>query len=338
MNTSITSNNFLNDLLIYFQTQCLIGMKNLLPEAIFLVWVFGIILLCMRIITKGQIFGGGSWHDYIMTILKIGTFVFIVNNWEELSISIIFKSFELAGQTASGVFTVIMPADVFMNGFKLTKEVLAGVFSTSFLAGGILLSVFKLLLCLVIIMLFGYLAIMFFMFNIEFYIFTSLSIILIPFGMISYFKFIFDNVVSALFSFGVKYMVMVFVLGLGTNLFSSWNQTTLIMDTQPQDLIKATVGVAVYCIVCLKIPDLISGMIHGSPSSDSGTQMVTSGIGAAVGGVGGRISNYAGKSLQKARKMDWGGALKRDGQGGMNQAHQSSLNSLKNIGNMFKGK
>lgn len=348
MNTSLTSELFLDDLLTYFQTQCLNGLNFLLPEALFLVWAFGIILICMRIMTKGTIFGKGSWQSYIITALKIGVFVFLVTNWEDIAINIIFKSFEVAGQTASNVSANVKPSGIFSLGFTITQQVFADVLK-SFIMNAFFVTVLRLLMCLVIVAAFAYMAIMFFLVTIEFYLTASLSVILIPFGMISYLKFLFDNVVSAMFSFGVKYMTMVFILGLGASLFTSWN-VSLDANTQWQELAKVAVGIGVYCVMCLKIPDLVSGMIHGSPSHDSGTQMVANaataagGMAVVAGRTAGRSAwNHTGSIRQKGwERARQGGKMamekaKSGGRIAMDKAKNYTEQSLSNIRNRFMG-
>lgn len=348
MSTSLTSELFLNDLLTYFKTQCLEGLHNLLPEALVLVSVLGMILLCMQIFTEGHIFGSGSWQSYIVTMLKIGVFIFLVTNWEDISINIIFKSFEVAGQTASNLSQEIHPSGILMTGFTLTKTILDSVMKAS-VVGAFWVTLLKLLMCLVIIVAFAFMAIMFFLVTIEFYVTASLSVILLPFGMISYLKFLFDNVVSAMFSFGVKYMTMVFVVGLGVSLFTAWN-TSLDANTPWQDILKAAVGVGVYCLMVWLIPNLVSGMIHGVPSHDSGTQMAANaatGAGGMASRAGGRAGRIAWNNTSSIRQKGWrmtkrGGSMamdqaKRGGRIVMDKAKDYTEQRLANMRNRFMG-
>ncbi|MDR3560568.1 MAG: type IV secretion system protein [Negativicutes bacterium] len=329
MSTSLTSNDFLNDLLTYFQDQCLAGLNYLLPEALFLVWVLGIILICLQMVTQGQIFGSGSWQKTVITVLKIGAFIFLVTNWEEISIHLIFKSFEVAGPVASNYSQAVRPSEILMHGFVLTKEVLAGVW-TAALTGSFFLMLVKLAMCLAIIAAFAYIAITVFLVNIEFYLTAALSVILLPFGMIPYLKFLFDNVVSAMFSFGAKYMVITFLLGLGSAIFSSWN-TALGADTPPLDLVKAVVGVAVWCIMCLQIPGLVSGMIYGAPSYDSGAPMAA----AAAGGAAAGTARTAWGATRGMRQSTWT-MTKQGGRAAMGKAGSYTARSLRSIGTMFR--
>ena len=260
------------------------GMQNLLPEAIFLVWILGIITICVQSIMDGHLFGAGALQNYIVVLIKIGTFLFIVGNWQEIAIDVIFKSFEVAGLTAGNIATPVDPSTIFMSGFIMVQDVIAGVFGRSgwqVVLGTLPLLLLQQSICLVIILAFGYMAIMFFVANLEFYVCASLSIILVPFGMIPFFRSLFDTVVAGLFRNGVKYMTMLFVLGIGQNFFQASN-TALAADSAWQYLLKAAVGVVMYAFIVSRIPTYVSAMIQGSPSSDSGTGMVTGAAGSAA--------------------------------------------------------
>lgn len=335
MNTALTSNNFLDDLLTYFQDKCLDGLNYLLPEALYLVWLLGIILICLQLFTQGYIFGSGSLPRLLITVLKIGAFIFIVTNWEEIAIDILFKSFEVAGQTASAYTDQISPAKILMRGFILTKEILAGVWMAT-ITGSIFLTLAKLAMCLAIIAAFAYIAISVFLVNIQFYIAAALSVILLPFGMILYLKYLFDNVVAAMFSFGVHYMATIFLLGLGSTIFSSWN-TALGVDTPPMELMKAVIGVAIWCILCLKIPEKISGMI-ASAAQDSGAQMAAGAVGGAAAFAARTTGGMAWRATrglrQSAMRTARGGGRAMMGMAGRAAGHTAK--SLRNIGTMFR--
>lgn len=261
----------MSQLLVYMQNQSLSGMDNLLQEAVFLVWILGVIVIGINCITEGHLFGAGMIQNYIITLLKIGAFLFIVGNWKEIAVDVIFKSFEVAGITAGNLTEMQTPSGIFMTGFKLCKDVWAGIFRTS--DWHIVLGIMPLLLlqwatCLTIVVAFGMMAIRFFLSVIEFYIFAGLSIILIPFGMVPRLQFLFDNVITGLFRFGIKYMTMIFVLGIGQGFFSTAT-TPLAADSSVDMLLKAAVSVILYMMIVIEIPNIVSAMIYGSPSTSS---------------------------------------------------------------------
>jgi P-type conjugative transfer protein TrbL len=251
--------------------QSLAGMDNLLPEAVFLVWILGVIIIGINSITEGHLFGAGMIQNYIITLIKIGAFLFIVGNWREIAIDVVFKSFEIAGITAGNLTEMQTPSGIFMTGFKLCKDVWGSIFR--FADWQIVMGIMPLLLlqwatCLTIVLAFGMMAIRFFLTVIEFYVFAGLSIILVPFGMVPRFKFLFDNVISGLFRFGIKYMTMIFILGIGQGFFSTAT-TPLEADSSVDMLLKAAVSVILYMMIVIEIPNIVSAMIYGSPSTNS---------------------------------------------------------------------
>jgi len=284
MSASISSEGFLTDFLSFFQTQCVAGMNNLVSEAYYLVWILGIITLCIRLITDGHIFGAGSWTAYIMVTFKVGIYLFLVQNWHEVSIDVIFKSFEIAGLEAGNIKTdSIDVSGVMMTGFRLTQNLLMSIMQTT--GWQVVMGILPLLLLqtfaiLAIILAFGFMAMQFFLVTVEYYVFAATAVILIPFGMIPQFKFLFDSVLSGLFKIGVKYMVVVFVTGLGQAFFSS---AALAADSAPGIILQAVIGVFVYAAVIITMPSVVSGLINGSPSADSGAAgIVSTATGAAA--------------------------------------------------------
>ncbi len=284
MNTSLSSEGFLTDFLSFFQTQCLAGMNNLMSEAYYLVWILGIITLCIRLITDGHLFGSGSWTAYIMVTFKVGIYLFLVQNWHEFSIDIIFKSFEIAGLEAGNIPTnKIDVSGIMMTGFRLTQNLLMSIMQTTgwqIVMGILPLLFLQTFAILAIILAFGFMAMQFFLVTVEYYVFAASAIILIPFGLIPQFKFLFDSAISGLFKIGVKYMIIIFVTGLGQTFFSS---AALAADSAPGIILQAVISVFVYAAVIITMPSVISGMIQGSPSSGSGVAGIAStATGAAV--------------------------------------------------------
>ena len=269
------------------QEQSLAGMDNLLSEAVFLVWILGVIIIGINSITEGHLFGAGMIQDYIIVLIKIGAFLFIVGNWREICVEVIFKSFEIAGITAGNLTEMETPSSIFMTGFKLSKDVWASIFRFS--DWKIVMGILPLLLlqwatCLTIVLAFGMMAIRFFLTIIEFYVFSGLSIILVPFGMVPRLQFLFDNVISGLFRFGIKYMTMIFILGIGQGFFSTAT-TPLEADSSVDMLLKAAVSVILYMMIVIEVPNIVSAMINGSPSTDSSAMGM---IGRVAGKLGPR--------------------------------------------------
>ena len=340
MSTSISSEGFLTDYLGYLQTQCLVGMSNLVNEAYLLVFLLGIIVLVLRLVTDGHIFGGGSWTTYILMILKIGAFIFLVKNWQKITIDILLKSFEVAGMTAGNISVANIDASgIFTMGFKMTQNLLTSVTKTcgwQIVMGILPLLLLQMTAVVLIILAFGFMALQYFLISVEFYVFASAAVILIPFGMVPKLKFLFDNVVSGLFSLGVKYMTIIFIIGLGQSIFS---ESALAANSGPEVILRALVGVLVYAAMITMIPSLVAGMIHGSPDGDSRAAGIVGGAVSSVAVASGRrivgsLSRGAAGTSTRARQ---GFNMTRSGAGGsstrattVDPASQKALANIKN--------
>lgn len=285
MGTSLSSINFLNDLLTFFQDRCLNGLGLLSPDASYLIYLLGILDICM---VWACYFGEARFQELIVKAIKIGFFFFMVDNWKYLTIDVIFETFKIAGQVASNSTFDPSPSGILNKGIFLTKDVLASITDGamwSSVLGGLGLLAVKLVFAIVIIGAFGYMAIQLLLINIEFYMAASLSVILVPFGLIKYTSFLFEKTIGAMFSYGVKLMFMTFILGLGTVLFDTWN-TSLSAEAKPQEIITAAFGALTYAYLVWKIPDAAAGFFNGSPSLDAGAAIggAKSAAGAALSG------------------------------------------------------
>ena len=269
MGTSLTSTTFLNDLLTFFREHCLAGLTALVPDAHYLVFYIGVLEICM---IWAAYFVELRLQEVIVKIFKIGTFFWLVSNWGYFTNDILFDFFKTAGQVASNTSFDISPSGILDKGLYLTSQVITSICSSSgwqSVLGGLGLLIVKLIFALVIIGAFGFMAIQILLVNIEFYLVATLSIILVPFGLIKHTSFLFEKALGAMFSFGIKLMFMTFIVGLGAVLFQSWN-TTISGDSHISELISASIGACTYAFLVWKIPDIAAGALNGSPSLDGG--------------------------------------------------------------------
>lgn len=270
MGTSLSSTTFLNDLLDFFRDHCLQGLALLVPDSSYLVYLLGILEICM---IWSLYFGEVRFQQMITKFMKIAFFFFLVNNWQYLMVDVLFETFKMAGLVASNQTLEVQPSYILDKGIMLTSSVLSSIVQGgggwSAVLGGLGALVVKTIFCLVIIGAFGFMAIQILIVNIEFYLCASLSVILIPFGLNKYTSFLFEKTVGAMFSFGIKMMFMTFIVGLGITLFTTWN-TAIAADAKPQELIQAAFGALTYAFLVWKIPDVAAGAISGSPSLDGG--------------------------------------------------------------------
>lgn len=154
--------------------------------------------------------------------------------------------------------------------------------------------IIKIILALAIFIAFAFIALNVLLCFVEFYLTTALSIILLPFGVNSHTSFISQKALGAVVNFGVKLMIMIFLLGLMSNMISKMDAIT---NDDYGKLFEAVLQACMYAFLIWKLPSLISGMLSGTPS-----------MGASASGVVQSAATAAGAGAMTTRFMGAGSA------------------------------
>ena len=154
--------------------------------------------------------------------------------------------------------------------------------------------IIKIILALAIFIAFAFIALNVLLCFVEFYLTTALSIILLPFGVNSHTSFISQKALGAVVNFGVKLMIMIFLLGLMSTMISKMDAIT---NDDYGKLFEAVLQACMYAFLIWKLPSLISGMLSGTPS-----------MGASAAGVVQSASTAAGAGAMTTRFMGAGSA------------------------------
>lgn len=154
--------------------------------------------------------------------------------------------------------------------------------------------IIKIILALAIFIAFAFIALNVLLCFVEFYLTTALSIILLPFGVNSHTSFISQKALGAVVNFGVKLMIMIFLLGLMSTMISKMDAIT---NDDYGKLFEAVLQACMYAFLIWKLPSLISGMLSGTPS-----------MGASAVGVVQSAATAAGAGAMTTRFMGAGSA------------------------------
>lgn len=154
--------------------------------------------------------------------------------------------------------------------------------------------IIKIILALAIFIAFAFIALNVLLCFVEFYLTTALSIILLPFGVNSHTSFISQKALGAVVNFGVKLMIMIFLLGLMSTMISKMDAIT---NDDYGKLFEAVLQACMYAFLIWKLPSLISGMLSGTPS-----------MGASAAGVVQSAATAAGAGAMTTRLMGAGSA------------------------------
>ena len=153
------------------------------------------------------------------------------------------------------------------------------------------LAIQSLLATVLILCAFIWMAIQIFLVSVEFYIVTTLAVIMIPFGLFKPTAFLADRAFGAIFAVCIKLMVLVFVASLSLPVvqglaFASDNPTF-------HETLTMLIGVGAVALVMVKAPVIAAGMVSGSAGFELSQSMLRPLLSAASAAL------PLGSSLQK---------------------------------------
>lgn len=275
-------------------------MIQLQPHAFELVCVLAIIDIC----STWALYDGQMRMSFVINkVMKVGFFLLLIVNWDTIN-SAILRSFEIAGATASGLSNIgagdwISPSKILERGFNICGTLFKDFQDTGITDNGGIARLFMDLIAIAItIASFFFISLQVLITKIEFCIFSSLGVILLPFGAIRFTSFLFQRVVSGVFSFGVKLMIMYFLLGLFDTL--SGTLTSFEENVSFSSMLKMALSYATLAFLVWKLPNLAASMMNGQPSMEAGDVVrgATTAKSTVAGAVGaaGAVSRVAGKT------------------------------------------
>lgn len=352
----LTNSGFLDSLLLLFETKSVDGIGYLLPHALWLLVILGV----LQLTTTWTLYEGDTRvRELLNLVFKVGVAAFLVYNFGKIAM-LVFQSFQhagfvAAGPTAEGLSTPSSIVDRGINvcgriWYYITNNVPLGEAGNSFFdaAGNyipqeeaksrdimeIVASVPQMLLVLlcglVMMASFFWIAFQIMLTQIEFYLFLIIGMFLIPFMVLRHTAFLSQKVWSGLVQYSVKIMALAFIVGLIGNVL---NDIMIVKDADIKTLLTGVLGVGTMALLTAMVPQVIAGMVSGGAGggmqASQFKQMAAGAVGAAVGGAGAtfaisRMANYQAKmkGLAQAAGAKGGGKSGGDGNssGGTNAA------------------
>lgn len=292
-----------NSIYLFFRAKCIEAQTLLIPIGMYLTGVLAIIQLC----TTWSLFEGQlRVFELIKEAIRCSVVFAVIANASVLTEGLI-RGFEFIGAVASGLFTAsqAMGSDLWQNQlFSPSNVVTNGSAAMNSLFSSTSWSnpVDKIIVFLLAIA--GYLGTCFIalqitLTSVEYYLFTGLGVALLPFSVLRYTQFLSSRIIQGVASFGVKMMVVYFMVGLVTSLLNQLNKSAATPSTDGMQMGALINYVLVYVVMgylVWKLPSLVQGMISGSPQME-GNGMVSAAVGAAAGAAGTAFS-LAGRGKQ----------------------------------------
>ena len=335
---------FLNDLLIFFEDHCMIGYKALAPHAFELIMVLAVIDIC---ITWTLYSGELRMSEIISRVMKISFFMFFILNFDKINQAILL-SFQYAGLTAAGQpvdGALLKPSGIIDKGFEACGSTLTYMMNhkLSLLGPGLVMYTTYVFVTLAA---FFFMAFQILITKIEFNVFATLAVILIPFGVLKQTQFLFQRTLSAVIAYGVKLMVMTFILGLFIALFDkSGGIPGCTPESEPNfgEMLQYALSYAAMAFLMWQLPNLAAGFMNGQPSLEgqqaiSGAKQIATTAAALVAMpfTGGASAAAAGKGAMAAKAGSAMSTRTAAREAGKSVARKSFSNS--NVGkNLIKG-
>ena len=265
----------------------------------------------------------GADDDIIARLVKktlfVGVFAYLISNWNNLA-NIVFDSFAGLGLKGSGtVFStadLMRPGKVAQTGLDAARPLLESIsdlmgwvaFFENFIQIACLLFAWAL-----VILAFFILAIQLFVTLIEFKLTTLAGFVLIPFGLFGKTAFMAERVLGNVVSSGIKVLVLVVIIGIGSTLFSQFTQG-FGGETPSIDDAMAVV-LAALSLLGLGIfgPGIASGLVSGGPQLGAGaavgTGLAAGGMTLAAAGAAGLAAKGGAAAISAGTAAVRGGAL-----------------------------
>nr|WP_325191704.1 type IV secretion system protein [uncultured Selenomonas sp.] len=322
----------------------MIGYKALAPHAFELIMVLAVIDIC---ITWTLYSGELRMSEIISRVMKISFFMFFILNFDKINQAILL-SFQYAGLTAAGQpvdGALLKPSGIIDKGFEACGSTLTYMMNhkLSLLGPGLVMYTTYVFVTLAA---FFFMAFQILITKIEFNVFATLAVILIPFGVLKQTQFLFQRTLSAVIAYGVKLMVMTFILGLFIALFDkSGGIPGWTPESEPNfgEMLQYALSYAAMAFLMWQLPNLAAGFMNGQPSLEgqqaiSGAKQIATTAAALVAMpfTGGASAAAAGKGAMAAKAGSAMSTRTAAREAGKSVARKSFSNS--NVGkNLIKG-
>ena len=362
----ISAKNFLDTFLVFILQLCLNGAVKVHA------YVFNFMILLASIDVVMKLIFSFEQSDPISFVfketLRIGFFVFLLQDWMIGGIifdpggivGVAFRSFAELGLLAGSTSTTATLTDVTLGNamsvfsvskisgaiIKLVANAMVGIAHFQLTSLGVLLMT---LVCAIAIIAAGFLiAAEIFISVVEFWIISLVSMPLIGFGLLAQTKFLFEKATGALFSQGVKIMVVKFIAQFSSDLFvtAAGGVGQLNGNVNLPELLNLVLAALTVYLLVKKVPDLAQGLLSGQPnlSGSAVTGAIKEGVQMAIGTKGADGSRQGGL-VGAAKSAVTGGASGAAGAVGIGKAlldgvgrGQGGLGKIAtNAGNMAVG-
>lgn len=349
---AIESSGFFSGILTYFMDALKQAGKRLQPFALTL----GSFLMMIQIGTTWTLYEGQlRMFELIKEIISFSFILFLILNFDTLADTFI-QGWQFFGGIASGLFVTGTPVDAMTknpaydpsglidSGWAVVGHVITSALSISHPIDSLFILICGMGAYLGLV----FMALQVTITLIEYYMVTSLGVILLPFGMLRYTKFLYSQLVKGFFTFGIKLMTVYFICGLAGHVMTGLGKIMVAQHEQATanrivaasggmlnddiaqiivnpdyfdksvnygDVLNFMLFYIIMGYLVWKIPNLVSAMVSGSPQMDAGSVLRS-----AIGGAGMVAAGMAGAAHVAGNVAGTWAATGAGGSGGAGSA------------------
>lgn len=269
---NMTSDNFMGNFMDYYIAICKRGAAALSKYLYLLTFGFATLDIVWTLALRPE----QDIFKYIFSnVLKIGFFVWLISNWvtgDGLAHAV-SATFEFLAQIAAGQApgTGVTPDQIYNNGYKLMSTCweqtlgYAGLTTIGLFVFHLFITV-GVIACIIITSLYLLLA------RLEFWTMAIMTLILVPFGMLSQTRFLFEKAIGGIFNCSVKIGAISFVSFVVFTILTGLSQSST-NASGFGELLRVLLACMVVALMVMKCPTIVQGLITGSPSLSNGDFM-----------------------------------------------------------------
>ena len=292
--TDLSQSGFLDSIVEFFASNSAQGLANIYPNIVSLIGSLAIIDLASSwYLYEGQL----KISNVISRLMKIFAFLFMLYYWSHplpgISLpnnipatipNVILLSFSIVGMKASGHefsegLKAYKPSYVLDQAFIVLEPIFEDLTGLAILKNGFGRALIELLVIVGVFLAFFLMALQLALAKIEFFIFSTLAAVLIPFGLFKKTDFLWKSVFPGLCNFGMKLMVLYFIMGVMYEpIFAT---TKLTADSSFSKMLVVVACCLVMGLLVWKLPELAMMMISGQSQMEGGRMAAGTAAGIA---------------------------------------------------------
>ena len=294
-----------------FETIATGGVPQIKALVMATFWMLATIDACMAFLTNLD--DGDHFKIMIQKCLKIGFWMFLLNNWG-MFCSLIKNSFIMAGSvigSGGGMGLMQHPSVIVAKGITTLEPILK--FEKNFTGMSDVLSNLPMLLAGVIAYVFGcisyvILGVQVVLTYVEFYLVCALLTVFVPFGVTKWTSFLAEKAIGGVIAYGVKLMVMSCLVAIMPDVLNSYAPLMTMNPDNALTVMVALVAVSVLlAFLAWQAPALAASVMTGGPSLTAGSA-AGFGAGIALVGAGATLAAAKGASAVAGMAKSGGGS------------------------------